>query len=378
MIFGTVVKALNIVSFDIPYPANYGGVIDVFHKLRWLHKKGIEIHLHCFEYGRAHSQELEKICKTVHYYKRNTGIASQLSSLPYTVKSRQSEELENNLLSNNYPILFEVLHTCYLLKDVRFYNRRKIYRHSNIEHEYYAQLAKVEKNMLRKFYLIKEAQKLEKFESIIDFSNLILAVNNDDAEYFKKKYHKPEVQYLPSFHANDEVSSIAGKGDYILYNGNLSVAENVEAAVWLTENVFSKLDLPCIIAGLNPTDFLISKLRAYKNIQLKANPSEKEMQDLIRNAQVHCLYTSQGTGLKLKLLNCLFSGRFVICNQAMLAGTGLQGNKGLKISEHFIESIKEVFDKEFNEEMIAERKSLLQLFSNEENATKLIGYVFKD
>ena len=82
MIFGTVVKALNIVSFDIPYPANYGGVIDVFHKLRWLHKKGIEIHLHCFEYGRAHSQELEKICKTVHYYKRNTGIAYQLSSLP--------------------------------------------------------------------------------------------------------------------------------------------------------------------------------------------------------------------------------------------------------------------------------------------------------
>lgn len=378
MIFGTVVKALNIVSFDIPYPANYGGVIDVFHKLRWLHKKGIEIHLHCFEYGRAHSQELEKICKSVKYYKRNTGIASQLSSLPYTVKSRQSEELENNLLSNHYPILFEVLHTCYLLKDVRFYNRRKIYRHSNIEHEYYEQLAKVEKNSLRKFYLSREAKKLQNFEPIIDFSNLILAVNSDDAAYFKKKYHRPEVQYLPSFHSNDEVTSLAGKGDYILYHGNLSVAENVEAAVWLAENVFSKLELPCIIAGLNPAEFLLSKIKAFKNIQLIANPTEKEMNELIRNAQVHCLYTSQGTGLKLKLLNCLFSGRFVICNPAMVAGTGLQANKGLLISENIKESINEVFSKEFTEEMISERKKLLQLFSNEENANKLIEYVFKE
>ena len=38
-------KHLHIVSFSIPYPANYGGVIDVFYKLVALHKAGI---------GRAH------------------------------------------------------------------------------------------------------------------------------------------------------------------------------------------------------------------------------------------------------------------------------------------------------------------------------------
>jgi len=41
-------KHLHIISFDIPYPANYGGVIDVFYKLRALVSAGIKIHLHAF------------------------------------------------------------------------------------------------------------------------------------------------------------------------------------------------------------------------------------------------------------------------------------------------------------------------------------------
>ena len=50
-------KHLHIVSFDIPYPPNYGGVIDVYYKLKALHRKGVKIILHCFEYpGRARSE----------------------------------------------------------------------------------------------------------------------------------------------------------------------------------------------------------------------------------------------------------------------------------------------------------------------------------
>jgi len=52
---------LHIVSFDIPYPANYGGVIDVFYKAQALTAKGVKVHLHCFEYNREHSKELKKL-----------------------------------------------------------------------------------------------------------------------------------------------------------------------------------------------------------------------------------------------------------------------------------------------------------------------------
>ena len=53
---------INIVSFDIPYPPDYGGVIDIYYKIKALNSVGIKIYLHCFYYGRKRSFRLESIC----------------------------------------------------------------------------------------------------------------------------------------------------------------------------------------------------------------------------------------------------------------------------------------------------------------------------
>ena len=71
--------SLHIVSFDIPFPANYGGVIDVFYKIRALHHAGVRIQLHCFEYDRKRAPELENFCTSVHYYLRETGMRANVS-----------------------------------------------------------------------------------------------------------------------------------------------------------------------------------------------------------------------------------------------------------------------------------------------------------
>ena len=59
-------KEINIVSFDVPFPSNYGGVIDVYNKLVWLNKLGVKIHLHCFKYGRSSSSKLNDLCEKVY------------------------------------------------------------------------------------------------------------------------------------------------------------------------------------------------------------------------------------------------------------------------------------------------------------------------
>lgn len=364
----------------MPFPANYGGVIDVFYKLVALKKQGVKVVLHCFAYGREPSRELEHLCEKVHYYKRKTGLAANFSFLPYTVRSRQSLELENNLLADNHPILFEVLTTCYLLNDPRFRERRKIYRHSNIEHDYYAELARSEKSFLKKTFLRVEAWKLKRFEKILHHADAILAVNQKDADYFRKKFPGVETQYVPSFHPNEESYIKHGKGSYLLFHGNLSVSENQEGAVWLIENVFSKMDYPCVIAGLNPPDFLKKLTKKSDHIQLCPNPSEAKMADLVRNAQAHVLYTAQPTGLKLKLLNVLFNGRFVICNSNMLSGTGLQQNHSLIVAgraAEFIRSIDEIINTDFTDELIHERKTLVKGFDNAVNGKKLVETAFR-
>ncbi len=371
-------NAVNIISFDVPFPANYGGVIDVYYKLVWLKKAGIKIHLHCFTYGRSNAPELEALCEKVYYYPRKTGLLANLSLLPYTVKSRRSEELEKNLLSNDFPILFEVLHTCYLLNDERFKNRKKIYRHSNIEHDYYSELSRSEKNSLKKIYLKIEAWKLKRFESIINFANVILAVNKTDADYFAKNYPNAKTLYLPSFHVNEKLTCKDGKGNFILFHGNLSISENYEAAIWLIENVFSKINLPVTIAGLNPPAFLPEAIKKHNNIQLIDSPAEGEMDQLIHDSQIHVLYTAQPTGLKLKLLNVLFKGRFIICNKNMTEGTGIIENSGFMLADtaaDFIQKINSVFENEFSQSTIQEREKQILNFDNSENCKKLVEVI---
>ena len=84
---------IHIISFDVPLPANYGGVIDVFYKIKALHKAGIKIKLHCFYYGREKNVELEKYCENVYYYPRKTSFFTHLSISPYIVKSRFNKAL---------------------------------------------------------------------------------------------------------------------------------------------------------------------------------------------------------------------------------------------------------------------------------------------
>lgn len=372
-----MLSAINIVSFDVPFPANYGGVIDVFYKLKALHKAGVKIILHCFEYGRGEKKELLQYCAEVHYYKRDTSLLNHFNSLPYIVASRRSEELLKNLLKNDYPILFEGLHTCYLLKEPALKERFTIFRESNIEHDYYRHLALAERNFFKRFYFQLEAGKLERFEPAVANASLMLIVSQEDTAYFKKKYPGNKVEYLPSFHANDELSCKTGKGAYVLYHGNLMVSENILAAEYLVKEVFSRISFPVKIAGLNPPEELKNLVGKSKNIELIANPDEKQMQELIANAQVNCLYTHQATGLKLKLLNVLYSGRFCICNSSMVHGTGLEpACIPANSSAAFIAEINRYMQADFTPNEIADRRQLLQLqYDNTAKTAKLLSLI---
>ena len=348
---------VHIISFDVPFPADYGGVIDVYHKIRLLKKNNVKVILHCFEYGRGMPEELSKLCELVYYYKRKHSILNFLSKTPYIVSSRSNDKLLKNLQNDNHPILFEGLHTCLLMNHPELKKRQKIFRESNIEHEYYKGLALSERNIFKKIFFLIEAFKLKKFESVLINSQLILTVSKKDTEYFKQKFPLVEVKYIPSFHAYDHIHSKEGIGKYVLYHGKLSVNENHSAAVHLIKTVFSKIKTKVIVAGMNPKPELIELVSVYSNIELISNPNEETMNALISNAQVNCLYTHQETGLKLKLIYALFSGRHVLCNEKMTYGTGLD-NLVLtaKNEKEFLDILKKYSASEFSSLLLKERE----------------------
>ena len=362
---------LHVIAFDVPYPANYGGVIDVFYRVKALSESGVKVHLHCFEYGRG-EQEILKRCHEVKYYKRDTSFAKQLSLTPFIVNSRRSEALVQDLLKDNYPILCEGLHTTAILLDKRLKHRKIYVRAHNVEHDYYNGLGEAERCGWKRLFYRAEAWKLKRYEPVLKKAAGIFAISQKDADYFNKRYQN--VTVVPGFNSADTVCSETGRGDYVLYHGNLSVRENEDAAEWLIENVFAELDLHCIVSGLNPSDKLVKLAEKYSNVTLVANPDDAEMIDLLRQAQVNILVTNQPTGLKLKLLNALYNGRFCLVNSDMVKGTSLDDLCVVADEpEQMIAEIKRLMEEDFTEEDIEERDAQMrQLYDNEANARKII------
>lgn len=315
---------LHVVTFNVPYPANYGGVIDVFYRIKALHRLGVQIYLHNFNYGRTEEAILEDYCEEVYYYERETGILPQLSLKPYITNSRKSTILLQRLIELDAPIIFEGLHCCYYLAHPKLADRQKIVRMHNVEYEYYQHLAHLEPNWIKKSFFRLESFRLKRYQRILRYADQILAISPQDEaklSLFKKKTH-----YIPAFHPNEQIVTQVGQGSYILFHGDLSVKDNEEGAIFLIEKVFKdkKIKMPFIIAGLNPTDRLLNLAKKYDNISVRANLPHEDLQRLIHNAHVNVLISFQSAGMKLKLLNAIFTGRFCLVNTPMVEDTGLE------------------------------------------------------
>jgi hypothetical protein len=355
----------------VPYPANYGGVIDIFYKIKALHSEGIKIHLHCFEYGRAEALSLQSICEKVYYYKRKMSKQYLFNTLPFVVVTRSSEKLMETLLRDKHPILFEGLHCCFHLNDERLIDRIKIVRTHNIEHDYYKNLEKVEKSIFRKIYFGVEAQKLKRFEKILNKADFIAAISPADAKELSERYKN--VHHITAFHPNEKVIIREGKGEFCLYHGNLEVGENNEAALFLVNEVFSKIKIPLIIAGHKPSAELINAISNHRHIELKGNINTLEIDELIKDAQINVLPTFQATGIKLKLLAALFNGRHCMVNAPMVANTGLEHLCSIQnSSDDMANEIIQLFEIPFDMlEKQKREKILLENFSNSINVKKL-------
>jgi hypothetical protein len=349
-------------------------VIDVFYRIVALHEAGVKIDLHCFQYGRQRADELNQYCESVTYYPRSMSVLNQFSLIPFIVKSRSSKQLLRNLIKDDYPILFEGLHSCYFLDHPKLTNRNKIVRCHNIEHNYYSSLVKGIKSATLNGYFKLEAFKLKRFEKILIQANHIAAISGADEVYFEKHYGNTFL--MQPCHPSTRISIKPRKGDYLLYHGDLSTPENIESAMFIIKDIASNVFFNFILAGKNPSHELVTVANEAGNVKVIANPSDSEMQKLITNAHINILPTFQATGFKLKLLNALFNGRFCLVSPAMVVGTGLEEACEIAINgKEFCQKISKLFVKEFSIEEIEKRTALLQKFTNSAVISTLIDLI---
>lgn len=368
---------LHVVAFDVPWPADYGGVIDIFYKVKALSHLGVKVHLHCFEYGRRPAQELGSVCHEVHYYHRSTGKRHLLSSLPFIIATRTSELLLKRIKADRHPILFEGLHCCALLDHPELSDRHKVVRAHNIEHDYYGNLAKVENDPFKRFYFQTEARKLQRFERHLKHAQAIAAISAADTRHYADL--GLPAHHVSAFHPNDEVNIRPGMGKFCLYHGNLAVGENNQAAMYLIDKIFSETEAPLVIAGNGASAELRARVSAHRNIELREGISTQEIHDLIADAQVNVLPTFQSTGIKLKLLAALHMGRHCLVNSHMVVGTGLESLCRVENTDRRMRAaVTELLDIPFNDSERSRRDKILSAhFSNRAGAERLYPLLFR-
>ncbi|MFZ9754798.1 MAG: glycosyltransferase family 1 protein [Bacteroidia bacterium] len=365
-------NGVHIVCFDRPFPPNYGGSMDMYFKLKALVELGAEVILHVFLYdGKTASPELESLCRKVYYYERRRFKNPFLGDLPYVVITRDDERLLYRLRRDKYPVLFEGLHSTFFLNHFDLKQRVKVVRAHNVEHHYYSALEEAENSFFKKYFFRIESERLKAWESILKHAQAIAAISPIETQYFEDQYGK--TSYIPAFHPNHDVQSPLGCGDFVLYHGNLAVPENNRAALYLVREVFSKLTVPCVVAGNHPSSELQTAVQAHEHIELKANIGAQEVLDLVASAQVNALVTFQSTGIKLKLLNSLHRGRHCVVNGPMIDDTGLGDlcHTG-RDAQALVQTIENLWKVPFEEAHLSLRRERLSRdFDNATNARNL-------
>lgn len=372
---------MHIVCLDVPWPADYGGVIDMMNRIMTFKRHGVAIHLHYFSYNeRGTPPELNEYCETVNVYQREKPSKGFSFHLPYIVASRINKQLIERLKADSHPILLEGIHCTGILRELDITNRKVVVRMHNEESVYYKELARAEHGFFKKLYFYNESRLLRKYSHHLPHECVYACVSKKDIDVLKNEYHLDKVEFLPTFPDWQNVTGEEGLGDFCLYHGNLSVPENEEAAVWLICNVFTKARVPFIVAGKKPTRKLQKIAGLCQHTCLVANPSQKEMNDLVRKAHIHALpcFNKSITGIRLKLLHALFEGRHCVVNDPMVAGTGLEDACHVGINANaFASIIMQLRNMPYSKEETILRKQLLgDTYDNEKNTRKLSQWLW--
>ncbi|MGB4850161.1 MAG: hypothetical protein WBP41_19710 [Saprospiraceae bacterium] len=365
---------IHIVSFGVPYPANYGGAIDVWNRVRALHHQGLNIMLHCFVYGSFKPHDaISEVVNEVHYYPRIAWPAILSPGQPYIVASRKNPLLLARLRKDNAPILFEGIHTTGYVDQLK--GRKLLLRAHNIEHQYYAGLARDSQRFAYLFFQ-RETLALERYENNkAKAFDAIYAISKEDKAWFDSK--GSNCVFLPVFHGFESLNVASGRGKYLLYQGDLSVEMNQKSLLEVLKNIPQEDNYPMIVAGRSGDQGFEQKLMKYPNIQREIDVSSDRMSELIRGAQVIIIHSRHPAGMKVKIFPALYQGRFIAANENSLTHTYL--DKALHIYplvQNLGSLLKKLWPLEFSSAQYTERASILShLPSDREKAKEIIKYL---
>ena len=368
-------KHLHVVAHDVPLPSDSGILKELGFLTRALHAEGILLHLHCF--GNNKPESLLPFCHEIHLYPKKQGHKGYTLNLPHAVSSRSDTSLVKRLEADRFPILFAGLKSVSPLLDTTLSKERKIViRMLRDEQRHFQDLSSLcSWGSQKLFYAIES----------IRFGGLMNKLFSGSIQFAVSPAYKAiQSRSLGAYEVVDQLIEMpflmpqSGNGSFCLYHGNLGKTEHAYTANWLLQNVFNTLEVPFVVAGDNPSEQLEEAAHEKIHTCLVSNPSEKELQDLIKKAQVNLLpsFVEQcNTGL---LYQSLAMGRHVLTNTKGAFGMGIASTCHVADSNAaFIQMTEALFNQPFDATAHEARASFLNSkYNNEKGVNALMRMLY--
>lgn len=317
-------KYIHIVCPEIPQLSSTADMADTYYQLVFLRQAGYNIVLHCFhDTADPDTTHLENITSAIYIYERNEGHKGVSTRYPYCISSRSNPRLFQNLLKRICPVLFQGIRSTFWLPDLVSSGYKTFVRINGIASELYQTSTRCEKSLLKKIYSFNEARLIRKWEKKIAALSIIITTTITDREKFSELYAVSKPEYIAPFIPVPSIKSERGTGMYCLYYGDMSNPENERMVHWLSENIFSRMPVPLVVA--NTCRFTkAAESHPESNICMVSNPDEHALTELIQKAQLVLLPRSHNYGFDKRLMLALEKGRHCVCNDLMVRNTGLE------------------------------------------------------
>ncbi|MEC0090684.1 glycosyltransferase family 4 protein [Paenibacillus macquariensis] len=342
-----------VVCSDFPYPADHGGRVDTWGRIKVLAELGWTIHLVVCGKQVPTPSDMKVVYRYVEDIKlcdRRSKLTDMLHVVPMQVQSRN--ELRHVNIDEDYDyVLLEGDYVYPILNNPLVKHANVILRVHNDEAVYFKALARSTHNAIHKLYYHMESSKFsilqKKMRKKVD---KYLFISNKEFEIFHRLYPATHSLFLPPPVTKETFLESTFDSKHVVFIGSLFMPNNREAIVWYLEHIHPLMlkepDYKFIVAG-NSRKQSLSWLDSYDLTNVIVHDTPESLDDIYKQGYLFVNPMRNGAGVKLKTIEAIQNGLPVISTSIGYEGTGLVDNEHIMVAdspEEFYRRIKLLFD----------------------------------
>ncbi|TAD80710.1 MAG: glycosyltransferase [Oscillatoriales cyanobacterium] len=334
---------LTVIAVEIPYPANHGGRIDIWRRIKALRALGVEVQLIFWSRQPPDAATVAMIQAQVtefHRLRYPQGKRENLRRLwdlcvyPLEVTSRivrgpQWQQLYRTVAAFQPDVVMADHVHCGVVAEAlsQALSVPMIVRSHNIEHLHYRDMLAAAPNLKSKVRRFFSQNHFERFETrILQRCLAFYDISSVDLQFwrargFRNGHLLPPLIELPELPAEpadqpERLTDSAAEAPYdVVFLGNLRTENNVTGVQWFLDRVLpllrdQKPEIRVLIAGSEPVDWIAAACDRAANITLLPDPPNALA--VYRSARVCIDPVAVGRGVSMKSLDMLAAGRPIV------------------------------------------------------------------